>query len=148
MTTTEECATSVDAPNLRIDVTGETFAYRRIGIPSVTLPPLILLQHFRGNLDYWDPALLDVLAADREVITVDLAGVGGSTGTTPDTVGDMARDALRFIDALALTSVDLLGFAGRPHRPGDRSDPPTAAAAPGARRNRTAGRTGSAPLVR
>ena len=24
--------------------------------------PLVLLQHFRGNLDNWDPALIDALA--------------------------------------------------------------------------------------
>lgn len=99
------------AANFQIDVAGERFAYRRFGVPSTTLPPLVLLQHFRGNLDYWDPALLDVLAADREVITVDLRGVGGSTGTSPDTVGDMARDALSFIDAIGLTTIDLLGFS-------------------------------------
>lgn len=99
------------ALNLDIEVDGERFAYRRVGNPSATVPPLVLLQHFRGNLDYWDPALLDVLAADREVITVDLRGVGGSTGTTPDNVTDMARDALKFIDALGIATVDLLGFS-------------------------------------
>ncbi|CQD20529.1 alpha/beta hydrolase [Mycolicibacterium farcinogenes] len=99
------------APNLGIEVSGERVIYRRFGSPSPTVPALVLLQHFRGNLDYWDPALLDVLAADREVITVDLRGVGGSTGTAPDNVTDMARDALLFIDALGLTSVDLLGFS-------------------------------------
>ena len=99
------------ALNLDIEVDGERFAYRRVGNPSATVPPLVLLQHFRGNLDYWDPALLDVLAADREVITVDLRGVGGSTGTTPDNVTDMARDALQFIDALGIATVDLLGFS-------------------------------------
>src|SRR3954454_21959368 len=95
--TTDERTGAAHAPNLRVDVAGEIFAYRRFGTPSATLPPLVLLQHFRGNLDYWDPALLEVLATDREVITVDLRGVGGSSGTTPDTVGEMARDALRFI---------------------------------------------------
>jgi hypothetical protein len=39
--------------------------------------PLVLLQHFRGNLDNWDPALIDALAADRRVVTFDNAGVGG-----------------------------------------------------------------------
>jgi pimeloyl-ACP methyl ester carboxylesterase len=99
------------APNRSVEVSGDTFAYRRFGTISQTLPPLVLLQHFRGNLDYWDPALLDLLAADREVITVDLRGVGGSTGAVPDTVADMARDAVRFIDALQLESIDLLGFS-------------------------------------
>jgi pimeloyl-ACP methyl ester carboxylesterase len=37
--------------------------------------------------------------------------VGGSTGVVPDNVEDMARDALRFLDALELAQVDLLGFS-------------------------------------
>jgi pimeloyl-ACP methyl ester carboxylesterase len=73
--------------------------------------PLVLLQHFRGNLDSWDPALVDALAALRRVITFDNAGVGGSTGTTPDTIGQMARDAIAFVTALGLGQVDLLGFS-------------------------------------
>jgi len=45
--------------------------------------PLVLLQHFRGNLDNWDPALIDALASARRVIAFDYTGVSGSTGTTP-----------------------------------------------------------------
>jgi pimeloyl-ACP methyl ester carboxylesterase len=45
------------------------------------------------------------------VITFDNTGVGGSTGTTPDTVAQMARDAIAFIAALELAQVDLLGFS-------------------------------------
>ena len=36
--------------------------------------PLVLLQHFRGNLDNWDPALIDALATDRRVVAFDNAG--------------------------------------------------------------------------
>jgi len=111
MTEVATAAGAAHAANLDIEVAGERLAYRRFGNPSATVPPLVLLQHFRGNLDYWDPALLDVLAADREVIIVDLHGVGGSSGTAPDNITDMARDALQFIDALGLTSIDLLGFS-------------------------------------
>lgn len=102
---------SATAPNRRLDVGQETYAYRRMGTTSATVPPLLLLQHFRGNLDYWDPALLDVLAVDREVITVDLPGVGGSTGVTPDNVTDMTRQALAFVDALGVRTIDVLGFS-------------------------------------
>jgi pimeloyl-ACP methyl ester carboxylesterase len=66
---------------------------------------------FRGNLDSWDPALIDALASARRVITFDNAGVGGSTGTTPDTVEQMAHDAIAFIAAMDLGQVDLLGFS-------------------------------------
>jgi pimeloyl-ACP methyl ester carboxylesterase len=75
------------------------------------VPPLLCLQHFRGNLDNWDPALVDGLARDREVILLGNRGVGASTGVVPDNVEDMARDVLRFIAALGLRQVDVLGFS-------------------------------------
>jgi pimeloyl-ACP methyl ester carboxylesterase len=64
-----------------------------------------MLQHFRGNLDSWDPALVDRLAQDREVILLDNRGVGGSTGVVPEDVTAMARDALAFIDGLGLKQI-------------------------------------------
>jgi pimeloyl-ACP methyl ester carboxylesterase len=73
--------------------------------------PLVLLQHFRGNLDNWDPALIDALASCRRVITFDNAGVGGSTGVTPNTVEQMSTDAIAFIAAMEFGQVDLLGFS-------------------------------------
>src|SRR6266581_3730584 len=39
------------------------FAYRRFGNPYGT--PLVFLQHFRGSMDNWDPALLNGFAKDR-----------------------------------------------------------------------------------
>ncbi len=89
---------------------GISYAYRDTGGHEGTVP-LVLLQHFRGNLDSWDPALIDALAPSRRVITFDNAGVGGSTGATPDTVEQMARDAVAFVSALGLGQVDLLGFS-------------------------------------
>src|ERR1700755_3665183 len=66
------------------------YAYRDTG-PEASGVPLVLFQHFRGNLDSWDPALIDALAQNRRVVTFDNAGVGGSTGTTPDTHEPVAR---------------------------------------------------------
>ena len=88
---------------------GVDYAYRDTGGEGGV--PLVLLQHFRGNLDNWDPALIDALAATRRVVTFDNAGVGGSTGITPDTIEQMARDALAFIAAMQFGHVDLLGFS-------------------------------------
>jgi len=90
---------------------GVDHAYRDTGPQASGGVPLVLFQHFRGNLDSWDPALIDALATDRRVITFDNAGVGGSTGTTPDSVEQMARDAIAFIAAMELGQVDLLGFS-------------------------------------
>ncbi len=99
------------AANRSIQVDGDELVYRRFGNRQTDAPPLICLQHFRGNLDSWDPTLVDRLAQDRDVILLDNRGVGGSTGVVPDNVTDMARDALAFIDALGLKEVDLLGFS-------------------------------------
>jgi pimeloyl-ACP methyl ester carboxylesterase len=87
---------------------GIDYSYREVGDGT---PPLVLLQHFRGNLDNWDPALIDALASDRRVVTFDDVGVGGSTGTTPNTVTQMAADAIAFLEAMELVEVDLLGFS-------------------------------------
>jgi pimeloyl-ACP methyl ester carboxylesterase len=89
-------------------VNGIEYAYRDLGEGEA---PLVLLQHFRGNLDNWDPALIDALAAERRVVTFDNVGVGATTGTTPSTVEAMAHDAIAFIEALDLQPVDLLGFS-------------------------------------
>ncbi len=87
---------------------GVAYAYRDTGGDGV---PLVLLQHFRGNLDNWDPALVDALASARRVVAFDNAGVGGSAGTTPDTIEQMARDAIAFLAAMGFGQVDLLGFS-------------------------------------
>jgi pimeloyl-ACP methyl ester carboxylesterase len=87
---------------------GIEYAYREIGEGT---PPLVLLQHFRGNLDNWDPALIDALASARRVVTFDNAGVGGSTGTTPSTFTQMARDAIAYLEAMEFDEIDVLGFS-------------------------------------
>jgi len=89
-------------------VSGIDYAYRDAGAGTV---PLVLLQHFRGNLDSWDPALIDALASARRVVTFDNVGVGGSTGTTPNVIQQMAQDAITFITAMELGQVDILGFS-------------------------------------
>jgi pimeloyl-ACP methyl ester carboxylesterase len=90
---------------------GIDYAYRDTGGGEDGGVPLVLLQHFRGNLDNWDPALIDALPAARRVVTFDNAGVGGSTGTTPGTIEAMARDAIAFLAAMGFSQVDLLGFS-------------------------------------
>jgi len=98
-----------EAPNKTVTAAnGVDYAYRDLGDGAL---PLVLLQHFRGNLDYWDPALIDALASNRRVVTFDNAGVGGSTGTTPSTVEQMAQGAIAFLDALEIDVVDVLGFS-------------------------------------
>src|SRR5262249_2160600 len=97
------------APNLRVTAAnGVEYAYRRLGTGARTL---LLLQHFRGNLDNWDGAFVDRLTPSHDVVAFDNAGVGGSSGRTPASVAEMAADALAFMDALEMDEVDVLGFS-------------------------------------
>jgi pimeloyl-ACP methyl ester carboxylesterase len=103
---------ALTAPTLTIEAAnGVAYAYRRFGPSGDNRPPLLFLQHFRGNLDNWDPLLVDSIAERREVILLDNTGVGLSTGAVPVTVTQMARDAIAFLDALELDQVDLLGYS-------------------------------------
>jgi pimeloyl-ACP methyl ester carboxylesterase len=101
--------THTNAETLFVEAAGIEFAYRRFGSRADT--PLVMLQHFRGNLDNWDPALVDALAAERELILVDYPGVGSSTGDPSSTIGETARRMIAFIAALGLDQIDLLGFS-------------------------------------
>ena len=121
-TTDRNVATLETAPTRYVEGGGIRFAYRQLG-PS-TGTPLVLLQHFSGNIDAWDPAVVNTLAADRPVIAFDNAGVGRSSGQTPDNVPAMARDAVTFINLLGLTEVDMLGFPSAASSP-NRSRPST-----------------------
>lgn len=100
----------VSAPNLYIDAAdGVKYVYRMLEKPGTT--PLVFLQHFTGTMDAWDPIVIDTLAHGRTVIVFDNAGVGASSGKTPDTVEQMTIDAESFISALGVGEVDLLGFS-------------------------------------
>lgn len=101
--------THQNAPTQFIEAGQNRYAYRRFGNSSGT--PIVLLQHFTGGLDHWDPAFTDGLAQDREIILVDNAGVGASTGETPSTIEGMADCIVDFVDALELGTFDLLGFS-------------------------------------
>jgi pimeloyl-ACP methyl ester carboxylesterase len=62
-------------------------------------------------MDYWDPAVTDGLARNREVILFDNAGVSSTSGKVPTSIQEMGANAIAFIKALGLTKVDVLGFS-------------------------------------
>jgi pimeloyl-ACP methyl ester carboxylesterase len=102
-------ATYTTAETRRVEAAdGTSFAYRDLGEGDV---PVVLFQHFRGNLENWDASLIDALAANRRVLTFDNTGVGATSRMTPHTIAEMAQDAITFLDALELAQVDLLGFS-------------------------------------
>jgi pimeloyl-ACP methyl ester carboxylesterase len=107
--TTAQNQTYADAPTKVVAAADRfEYAYRDVGSGTV---PLVLLQHFRGNLDNWDPALIDALASHRRIVAFDNVGVGSTNGTTPNAVEQMAADAISFLDAMELDRLDILGFS-------------------------------------
>ncbi|KAF4972575.1 hypothetical protein FSARC_848 [Fusarium sarcochroum] len=66
---------------------GATFAYRQIGTGLGT--PLVLITHFRGTMDKWDPLIINNLAASRR----------------------SAADITEFLELIGEVEVDLLGFS-------------------------------------
>jgi pimeloyl-ACP methyl ester carboxylesterase len=98
-----------DAKTEFIQVNGNAIAYRLIGEESAI--PLLCLQHFTGNMDGWDPAVIDYLSRTRRLILFDNTGVGESGGDTPDTILAMKADTVAFLKALHIDKVDLLGFS-------------------------------------
>ena len=97
------------APTIFADVKGIKFAYRSFGQPEGV--PILLLQHFTGTLDNWDPSLTNELAKTHPIILFDNKGVGSSEGETPSTIAEMADDAYDFINSLGLEKVYLFGFS-------------------------------------
>ena len=97
------------APTQFVEANSIRFAYRRFGKPDGV--PLVFMQHFRGGMDHWDPAVTDGFAEHRPIILFDNAGVAASTGETPGTIDAMADHAADFIGALGLANVDLVGFS-------------------------------------
>ena len=99
-----------DAPNKTIQVNGTPFVYRELGQKS-GVPLVFSLHHVTAVLDEWDPAIVDGLATKHHVFVFDNRGVGGSGGTTPSTVKEMANDTAAFIRALGFEKADIFGFS-------------------------------------
>src|SRR6476469_1339319 len=97
------------APTRFVEAAGVRFAYRRFGKSGGV--PLVLFMHFTGTMDHWDPLVTDGLAATREVILFNNAGISSTSGEVPTSVDEMAANAAAFIMALGLAKVDILGFS-------------------------------------
>ena len=97
------------APTRFVQVGDAGFAYRRFGRPGGL--PLLLLNYFAANMDNWDPKVTNAFAAEREVILLDNAGVGGSSGETPSTVAAMTTDCAEFCRSLDVRNTDVVGFS-------------------------------------
>ena len=84
------------APTQFVEANGIRFAYRRFGKAGSV--PIVFNQHYMGTMDYWDPAVTDGLARDREVILFNNAGVSSSSGEVPTTFEQMGANAVAFAE--------------------------------------------------
>jgi pimeloyl-ACP methyl ester carboxylesterase len=92
-----------------VEANGVRYAYRRLG-PFAGVP-IVLNMHFRGHMDFWDPAVINALAAVRPVIIYDNAGIGESSGRVPTTFAGWADSMAAMLEALNIHQIDLLGFS-------------------------------------
>lgn len=100
---------AITTPTQYLQVSDVNFAYRRFGAKGTR--PVVFFNHLAANLDNFDPAVLDGIAGEREVITFDNRGVGSTSGQTPKTIEAMADDAARFIAAVHAKPVDILALS-------------------------------------
>jgi pimeloyl-ACP methyl ester carboxylesterase len=89
------------------EVNGRKIAYRSIGIGD----PIILCQRFRGNLDDWDPAFLDAMAKNYNVIIFDYTGLASSSGDPHTNMMGFASDVTDLAKALGFRKIILGGWS-------------------------------------
>ncbi|CAG8979372.1 hypothetical protein HYALB_00002498 [Hymenoscyphus albidus] len=92
-----------------VTIQGVKIAYHRVGRDSGI--PLVMPMHFRGNMDFWDPALINALAESRPIILLDNAGIGKSEGEIALELQGWASIVVGLLDALKIGRIDLLGFS-------------------------------------
>ncbi len=84
--------------------------FEDFGVAS-SVPPLVLLTRYRATMDHWDPAFLEVLAAERRIILFDNAGVSESTGEVATTFAAWRKQRWTSSPRWGLEEVDLLGWS-------------------------------------
>lgn len=99
-----------NVPTQSLSAGGVDFAYRELGRRNGG-PPVVFLGHLAAVLDNWDPRVVDGIAAKHHVIALDNRGVGASSGSPPNSIEQMADDAITFIKATGFAQVDLFGFS-------------------------------------
>jgi pimeloyl-ACP methyl ester carboxylesterase len=75
--------------------------------------PLLMINGFLSTMSLWDPALLDELSKENQLVLFDNRGVGLSTDTNENktTIPQMADDAAGLAKALGLDKVNILAWS-------------------------------------
>jgi len=74
--------------------------------------PLTLINGWGGNMDSWSPRMLEALAKQHLVLTMDNRGTGRSgKPDTPHTIDTMAADAAGLLDYIDVEKSHVMGFS-------------------------------------
>ena len=106
---TSAATTYAAAPTRSITAGGVSYAYRELGPKGGV--PVVFFLHLAGNLDNWDPRIIDPIAKEHHVVTFNNRGLGATTGIVPASIEAMADDAVSFIRALGFDKVDIFAFS-------------------------------------
>lgn len=98
---------ATNAKNRFAEIDGRKIAYRSVGTGTA----MILCNRFRGNLDVWDPAFLDALAKDYQVIIFDYSGFGLSTGSPATDMMGFAKDVKDLASSLGIKKFVIGGWS-------------------------------------
>jgi len=101
--------TYATVPTQFVEANGIKFAYRSYGKQGDI--PVIYFNHLTANLDNCDPRIMDAIAAKRTIISFDYRGIGGTNGRQGESLADMAKDGIAFINALGYKQVDIVAFS-------------------------------------
>jgi pimeloyl-ACP methyl ester carboxylesterase len=75
--------------------------------------PLVMINGFLSTMSLWDPALIEQLASQHQLILFDNRGAGLSSDTAQNntTIPQMADDVAGLIQSLGLKKVSILGYS-------------------------------------
>ena len=74
--------------------------------------PLTLINGWGGNMDSWSPRMVDTLAEQHLVVTMDNRGTGRSgKPDTPYIMGMMAADTAGLLEAIGIEKSHVMGFS-------------------------------------
>jgi pimeloyl-ACP methyl ester carboxylesterase len=97
-----------DIPAKKVHVDDIDIAYKIFGKGD----PILLVSPAQGDMNLWDPSLLNVLSSNRTVIVFDNRGVGNTTtGNEPFSIQQFAIDTAGLLDALKIQKADVLGYS-------------------------------------
>ena len=111
---TNQTITNVDLLNIqeipvkKVHVGDIDIAYKVFGKGD----PILLISPAQGDMNLWDPSLLNVLSSNHTVIVFDNRGVGNTTtGNEPFSIQQFAIDTAGLLDALKIQKADVLGYS-------------------------------------